>query len=342
MFMLHTYKIIIIVFFFFICEIALRKIDRGYGNSPLEKSQFYHHEHPKNYSFLMHDPNNEYGGHIIYYDEERYRVKNSKESNFLTEDSDQSIIFIGDSYTEGLQVSFEKTFAHIVGKKLKFSILNLGVSSYSPILYDIQIKNKIADSKAPLIIMQIYSNDFIDDQNYMKYAKYNNNIVEGIEGGKKNIFLILARKSYVLRFIRKYQLLLFQSVVSREEKIKLVNQVLSFKKTIKQEDLLPTSKIIADINKLLLIKRKKLYVFMIPNLKFSHDQKCCEKDVLYEGFMNEMHSEGINTLDVASYFNNVPNQEDLFYELDIHLTEYGHEVMANAILSELKKVSLVK
>ena len=313
----------------------------GYGNSPLEKSRIYHHEHPKNYSFLMHDPNKEYGGHVIYYDESRYRVKSSKTSNFITEDNDNAIIFMGDSYTEGLQVSFEKTFADIIGKTLEVPTLNLGVSSYSPILYKSQVKNEVVQSQGSLIIMQVYSNDFHDDNKYLSREKYNKNF-QGIDGGKKNKFLILARNSYVLRFIRKYQLLFDQYKVSEKEKKDIVNKIFSLRKTIKIEDLLYTSKIIVDIDKLLKKNGKRLFVFMIPSLDFSSGRKCCKKDKLYNDFMYQMKLNNINTLDVASYFNISKKQEDLFYKLDIHLTEFGHRVMADAILSELKNHDLVE
>jgi lysophospholipase L1-like esterase len=50
----------------------------------------------------------------------------------------QRILFIGDSFTEGIGVEFEDTFVGIIGKKLSYDsieILNAGVSSYSPAIY---------------------------------------------------------------------------------------------------------------------------------------------------------------------------------------------------------------
>ena len=54
---------------FLIAEILLRTLGIGYGNAPLERSPLYHHVHPSNYQFLMHDPRAEYGGYNIYYDD---------------------------------------------------------------------------------------------------------------------------------------------------------------------------------------------------------------------------------------------------------------------------------
>ena len=39
----------------FCAEILLRILDIGYGNAPLENSTKYHHVHPSNYNFLMHE-----------------------------------------------------------------------------------------------------------------------------------------------------------------------------------------------------------------------------------------------------------------------------------------------
>ena len=50
-----------------LAEGILRFMQIGYGNAPLERSKIYHHAHPKNYSFLAHDPNDEYGGHHVFY-----------------------------------------------------------------------------------------------------------------------------------------------------------------------------------------------------------------------------------------------------------------------------------
>ena len=45
-----------LLFVLLISEILFRMLDIGYGNAPLEQSKEYHHAHPKNYSFLMHQP----------------------------------------------------------------------------------------------------------------------------------------------------------------------------------------------------------------------------------------------------------------------------------------------
>jgi hypothetical protein len=47
------------------------------------------------------------------------------------------LIFIGDSFTEGLGLNYKKTFVGLINKALKedYSVLNAGVTSYSPVIY---------------------------------------------------------------------------------------------------------------------------------------------------------------------------------------------------------------
>ena len=51
----------------------------------------------------------------------------------------KNIVLIGDSFTEGIGLNYEKTFAGMLSNSSKNNIINMGVISYSPIIY----KNKI-------------------------------------------------------------------------------------------------------------------------------------------------------------------------------------------------------
>ena len=55
------------------------------------------------------------------------------------------IAFIGDSFTEGIALPFEKTFVGKFKEETKLDIVNLGVSSYSPNIYLKKIKHLISN-----------------------------------------------------------------------------------------------------------------------------------------------------------------------------------------------------
>ena len=327
-----------LLFIFLISEILFRIFDIGYGNAPLERSNFYHHAHPKKYSFKIHQPKGEYGGHKIFYDDYGYRSFSHEDGNFIDRDNENSIVFIGDSYTEANQVPYENTFVSKIGDFLEVNTLNLGVSSYSPSIYLVQTKRQISLLKSKLIILQIFRNDFDNDVKYLSKAIYKDNELFGINGGNKNIYVSILRKSYLVRFLRKSQLLIIELL--KKENFSNKNLNFRYVDDIKQENLIQTTKLIIEIKKELNKLDKKLLVFMIPSKTLSKIGKCCESDTVYSKFKNQMKMQNINFLDISKYFSNYSNQEDLFYNIDIHLTEKGHEILSNGLINEMSKFSI--
>src|SRR5262245_56876908 len=61
-----------------LAEVGLRLLGVGYGHAPLESHPILHHVHPKNYSFLSHTPNNEFGGFYVHYGPDRRRISSSE------------------------------------------------------------------------------------------------------------------------------------------------------------------------------------------------------------------------------------------------------------------------
>ena len=95
------------------------------------KNEIYHHTLKPNIKTKSIWGNKEYNTCT---DENGFRqnceVKNTREKN---------LILIGDSFVEGIGLEYEETFAGMLSKKLNYSVYNMGVSSYSPVIY----KNKI-------------------------------------------------------------------------------------------------------------------------------------------------------------------------------------------------------
>ncbi|MFC2142072.1 SGNH/GDSL hydrolase family protein [Acidobacteriota bacterium] len=93
---------------------------------------------------------------------------------------DYRLIFIGDSFTEGIGLSYEKTFVGLIDQELtKFNIevLNSAVVSYSPIIYFTKIKHFIEDIDLRFdeLVVFIDISDIQDDA--INYALDENNSV---------------------------------------------------------------------------------------------------------------------------------------------------------------------
>lgn len=330
--------IISLLISYILLEILFRVIDLGYGNNPLERSRVYHHVHPHNYSFKMHDPNNEYGGHNIYYDENRFRVENRNDETFDNLNNKENIIFLGDSFTEAVQVSYKDTFVSRVGDELGVPALNFAVSSYSPLIYKLQSKYILSKFAGKIVIMQIYTNDFYYDKHFNETSIFKNDELVAIDGGKNNFFISLLRKSYVARFVRKSQLTIRAMLTERSSFS--INHDFNYEKNVKDEYIKSTTKLIKDTEEILKNQNKQLFVFLVPSKHLSVQNICCKDDFLYSRFYNELKKNNISTIDIASFFSSHDNQKTLFFELDQHLTAKGHFLVSEAILSLLKSSNL--
>jgi len=91
--------------------------------------EIYHHELKKNYSGKGHK------NEIIYTN--KYGLIKSKDEKEKKLNDKSNILFLGDSFTQGAGINYEKTFASLASKKLKNkkNIINLSAVSYSPSIY---------------------------------------------------------------------------------------------------------------------------------------------------------------------------------------------------------------
>ena len=103
--------------------------------------------------------------------------------------------FIGDSYTEGLGLSFEDTFVGIISQKLKdIEIANLGVSTYSPSIYLAKIKQLLKEGYYfNEIIVYIDVSDVFDEA--VRYKIRNEKIIKLDNEEEKNKINYLKNKS---------------------------------------------------------------------------------------------------------------------------------------------------
>ena len=321
---------------FLIAEILFRIFSIGYGNAPIESSAKYHHVHPASYNFLMHDPNNEYGGYNVIYDDLGFRVGNKTSQTLQLSNEENAIIFLGDSFTEGNQVPYNETFVSLVSQKLGFPSINFGVTSYSPLIYNLQVENIVSRFHANNVILQIFSNDFADDMYYFNNAVFKDGKLIGIDGGPNNKLIRLARKSYVIRFLRKSQLLIKKILSEADSNVIKDNPTLAYEQNINDSQLQNTIEIIKLIKTNLDKQDKKLHVFLIPSKSLSLNNNCCIEDFLYSRFYTALEEANINTIDVKSFFETIDGQYKLFFEKDIHLTSLGHKLVANSIITHLK------
>jgi lysophospholipase L1-like esterase len=103
------------------------------------KHEIFHH-HLKSYSFVKKN-NGKFGESSIITNSLGFRDKSKKKVNLKTKN--KRIVFIGDSFTQGVLLNYDETFVGILDHNLSergIETLNAGLSSYSPIIYYSKIK----------------------------------------------------------------------------------------------------------------------------------------------------------------------------------------------------------
>jgi lysophospholipase L1-like esterase len=326
------------LFSLLLAEIFLRVLGIGYGNSPLESSPRLHHLHPANYSYYMHDPAGEYGGHSIYYDQDGYRIPepNAKASTLAPT---RKIAFLGDSFTEGHEVAWPDSFIGLIQKNNPgVAVRNFGVSSYSPVIYLAQVKKELADYRPTDVVLQIYSNDFDSDHEYL--AKANSQDLaqlSAINGDQKRIAIAILRHSYLARLLRKIQLQIDYVINAPKTPSVFPDEALSFDPVGLERRQL-SYRAILQIQKQVNQLGAHFYLFIIPNKGLSIKGQCCAADRLHQEVAAFAQQHQIQLIDLAKSFENSPHQRKLFFPRDIHLTKEGNAEVAKAISQDLQLV----
>jgi len=324
------------------CEIFLRIAGFGFGNSPKNADPLYHHAHPKNYKYSIYVPGGEYGGWETYYDNNGF-ITDSSGVDTLSNDSEEAIIFLGDSFTEAKQVPFDQSFVQLSAAVLDRKVINTAVSSYSTIIYLSQVRNLVKHMRARDIVLQLYSNDYKGDQNYGTRAVYNENgRLAGVDGGTPSMALSLLRSFYLVRLLRRVQLTIqFKNSLGADTLMATDNweKVFAIEQTQSNENIAFTHSLILEIQTELEEAGKRLHVFMIPSRALSKQGKCCNADTLYETFKTFANDNAISFIDLNRAFENAPNQTDLFFEADIHLTTAGHLLVGKTLVDHFESVN---
>jgi hypothetical protein len=176
------------------------------------ENKFYHH------GFL---PNIDIIEKNIGFGENRFvtnslAFKDSKIRKINLKKTKHRILFIGDSFTEGVLLNYEDTFVGIIDKNLKkldIEVLNAGVGSYHPTIYHNKISYLINDLKLEFdeLFVFIDLSDLTDEIN--RYVIKNNLEKNSNTENKKN------KKEIIVEFLKKNLILSYTILNYAHDKI---------------------------------------------------------------------------------------------------------------------------
>ena len=197
-------------------ELALRLLRLGFNNTPLNPSATRHHQHPTNYTFQAYSLQDEWGGFEIQTDLFGNRSLKGL-CEFPAAGPKRHVLMLGDSFVEGFQVSDADSMAGQLQQQLcgaGVAVHNLGVSSYSPVLSEIQLREyQQQHPQGPVllaggvVVHVLYDNDLDGDQGYSNQLQPDSN-GEMVVSSETQLSPLerLARVSYLARLLRRAQL----------------------------------------------------------------------------------------------------------------------------------------
>jgi hypothetical protein len=137
----------------------------------------------------------------------------------------------------------------------------------------------------------------------------------------------------LIRFTKK---IIIQINHLNESKKKYNSNKEVFADTIKNKREL-TYKIILQIKNNLEKIDAELYLFIIPEKNITKKNTCCNEDWLHEEVKIFAEYNRINFIDLGKIFSQYYNQDQIFFDKDIHLTKVGHQLIAKELDSVLNK-----
>ncbi len=293
----------------------------------------------------------------------------------LTKKDTTRILMLGDSFIEGYGVELEDSVSKVLEKKLNadninksYQIMNAGISSYSPLLEYLFLKNKGLELKPHIVILNLDLLDISNDIEYTQKAIFDeNNKVIGVPGNKreqaavekgalsaffsfrvvqkiKNIYDHIIFYKFPLFFDKRFNqvintenILIDPYVISRTDNLTKYHQEINL-----------TKKYIKDIADLSKNNNSTFILHIFPrphqvsptewksrtlngfNLGEIYSTKVLEE---FEIFAKENNINVINSID---YFKNT-TQTNIFFDYDYHWTKKGHSRAAEALYDYLMR-----
>jgi lysophospholipase L1-like esterase len=319
-------------------EAALRFMNMGFGNSPMEPDPVLHHVHPRNYSFIQQHPSGELGGFEIEYDAEGRVYRGRAAGHTEPANAPCRVAFMGDSFTEAGQVPYPESFAgRIEAAAPECAVRNYGVRSYSPAIYLVQWSTVIAPWQPTHVFVLVFGGDLREDVAYLSNATLDaRGLPTAIHGPDDGWLVSQLRRSYVARFVRMVTQRFEWWRTHRHDEQWTVGGVVEER----PEWTGPTPRLIEELHRRVTAAGAQLTLMVVPSrYRFMGDGKIAIAGDLHDTVSAWAKQRHIGFLDLNTPFERESKRTALFFRQDIHFTSDGHKVVADAITRQYPELT---
>jgi lysophospholipase L1-like esterase len=245
------------------------------------------------------------------------------------------VFFIGDSYTQSVEVSDDKTFYKIIGDSLPIEVFAYGMAGYGQLQEYMILEEFLDEIKPDIVVLEVCSNDYIDNH-------YEMEMESGYKVGLRRPYLSKNGEISYLQPIATYEKVraysrflgyLMKKWYNARQNIGLKD--LAEKQTAEKGLKYDKFAYSVEITDLLLQKianrldkKTQLIVFDADNYnpQASTFQQLCEKNKIY---YTENPVQGIRVME----HNSITIRAGDGY----HWNEAGHQVIARGLMKDLRK-----
>ena len=259
-------------------------------------------------------------------------------NDYFINDSEKSIMLIGDSFAEGFGVDTEKTFAKIIENKINKKVLNFGVSGTNTEQQTssyINLGSKLNFDE--LIYFFLPHNDYSketqelenpqNDKKNVSFSIFNLDTIKyKLFFYKFNVLDILARFTYSYNFIRSAAHLLD---LNSNNNFKNLSYFFNNKENITYT--------FNFLENLINYKNVKSYIFIIPTIYDINNfqkNKINYKNLYWYKEINKIAKKNNSTLIDLMDFIDFNEKHVYFHSCDGHWNEYGNKFVADIFLEK--------
>jgi lysophospholipase L1-like esterase len=312
-------------------EVILRMFGIGYGHSPMVGDPVLHHWHPASYTQREWSASGDFGGFSTHFDADGLAMSAELPSG-------PSIVFLGDSFTEGLQVREDERFVTLTAASLGTPTANLGCSGFSPLLERLALERFAPRLQARAVVLQLYANDIDEDALYRAQARREGGRIVAVPGGDTPLSIRLARKSYLARLVhRVVQVRKFRRERVAHNTAASGSHPPAFDRPVRERypagELAGFEQSLAELRDVTRAHGWPLYAWVVP------DRGALERGLpdYFTDYVREVAAQqSIRLIDLAPLF---PRDRvaALFFQRDQHLNAEGHRAVATALVHALRR-----